>query len=291
MAIRIFDTHIRDSLNERLKRLENQFSSDIVSVYGPIIPPIEKIFRDFLEKLKSEFTDKQTVTIFLTTTGGVAETVEKLVDIIRFHYDEVYFVVPDYAMSAGTIFCMSGNKIFMDYSSSLGPIDPQVFTGKDYAPALGYLDQVEKMIKKSAEGNITDAELVMLQQLDLAQLSSYEQAKNLTITLLKKWLVQYKFANWDTHQTNPERLGSPVILEEKEERAEEIAKMLSDNKLWHSHGRKIGINTITGLLRLKIDDYSNDVPLRTMIRDYHDFLVEFIQRSDYTIFLHSKNYF
>jgi ATP-dependent protease ClpP protease subunit len=97
MAIRIFDTHIRDSLNERLKKLENQFSSDIVSVYGPIIPPIEKIFRDFIEKLKSEFADKQRVAIFLTTTGGVAETVEKLVDIIRFHYDEVYFVVPDYA--------------------------------------------------------------------------------------------------------------------------------------------------------------------------------------------------
>jgi hypothetical protein len=147
------------------------------------------------------------------------------------------------------------------------------------------------MIKKSEEGKLTDAELVMLQQLDLAQLSSYEQAKNLTITLLKKWLVQYKFANWDTHQTNPKKLGSPVTLKEKEKRAEETARMLSDNKLWHSHGRKIGISTLTGLLRLKIDDYSNDVQLRTMIRDYHDFLVEFIQRSEYSIFLHSKNYF
>ncbi len=291
MAIRIFDSHVRDSLNERLKKLEEQFSSDIVSVYGPIIPPIEKIFRDFIEKLKSEFPDKQKVTIFLTSPGGIAETVEKLVDIIRFHYDTVYFVVPDYAMSAGTIFCMSGNKIFMDYSSSLGPIDPQVFIGKDYASALGYLDQVEKMIKKSEEGKLTDAELVMLQQLDLAQLSSYEQAKNLTITLLKKWLVQYKFANWNTHGTDPKKLGKPVTLKEKEKRAEQIARKLSDNKLWHSHGRKIGISTITGLLRLKIDDYSDDVPLRTMIRDYHDFLVEFIQRSDYTIFLHSKNYF
>ena len=27
-------------------------------------------------------------------------------------------------MSAGTIWCMSADKIFMDYSSSLGPIDP-----------------------------------------------------------------------------------------------------------------------------------------------------------------------
>ena len=289
--MRIFDSHIRDSLNERLKKLEDHFSSDIISFYGPIGPPIDKIFRDFIEKLKSEFRDKNRVTIFLTTPGGIAETVEKLVDIIRFHYQEVFFVVPDYAMSAGTIFCMSGNKIFMDYSSSLGPIDPQVFTGKDYVSALGYLDQVEKMIKRSASGELTDAELVMLQALDLAQLSAYEQAKNLTITLLKKWLVQYKFANWDIHQTNPKKLGSPVTLKEKGKRAEEIARKLSDNKLWHSHGRNIWINTLTGLLKLKIDDYSDNTKLRTMIRDYHDFLVDFVQRQDFPIFLHSKNYF
>ena len=62
--------------------------------------------------------------VFLNTPGGNAEIVEKLVEIIRFHYKELYFVVPDEAMSAGTIFCLAGDKIFMDYSSSLGPIDP-----------------------------------------------------------------------------------------------------------------------------------------------------------------------
>ena len=47
-------------------------------------------------------------------------------------------------MSAGTILCMSGDKIFMDYASILGPIDPQVPTPDtgDYVPALGYLDKV-----------------------------------------------------------------------------------------------------------------------------------------------------
>ena len=184
----ILDSHVMESVNERLGRLE-KLSSDVVCFYGPIGPTVDKFFRDFIEKLKDEFPDGQRVTIFLTTPGGIAETVEKLVDIIRFHYNEVYFVVPDYAMSAGTIFCMSGDKIFMDYSSSLGPIDPQIFTGGGYAPALGYLDQVERMIEKSRNGQLTDAEFMMLQQLDLAMLNSYEQARNLTITLLKKWLV------------------------------------------------------------------------------------------------------
>ena len=36
------------------------------------------------------------------------------------------FIVPEYAYSAGTIFCMSGDNIYMDYYSVLGPIDPTV---------------------------------------------------------------------------------------------------------------------------------------------------------------------
>ena len=63
---------------------------------------------------------------------------------------EVHFVVPNAAMSAGTIFCMSGDKIYMDYSSSLGPIDPQVpaHDGR-LVPALGYIDKVNEFIEKA----------------------------------------------------------------------------------------------------------------------------------------------
>ncbi len=73
----------------------------------------------------------------------------------------------------------------MDYTSSLGPIDPQVYNGKEWVPALGYLEQVKRLIEKATKGTLTDAELIILQNQDLATLERYEQAKNLTITLLK----------------------------------------------------------------------------------------------------------
>lgn len=289
--MKIYTEHIRKTLKDRLVALEKYFKSDVISFYGAIHPSVEKVFRDFLEKLQTDSKEPKRLTIILNTPGGAVETVEKLVDIIRFHYNEVYFAVPDYAMSAGTIFCMSGNKIFMDYSSSLGPIDPQVFNGKEYVPALGYLDQVKKMLQKSADGKLTDAEFLILQSLDLAMLSRYEQARNLTITLLKKWLVEYKFEDWKTHQTTEEKLGTSVTSEEKEQRAEEIAKILGDNKIWHSHGRMIGVSTLIKFLRLKIEDYSDDVELREKIRNYNEFLIEYIMKEGYQFFLHSKNYF
>ena len=47
----------------------------------------------------------------------------------------------------------------MDYSSSLGPIDPQIWNGKEFVPALGYLDKVDQLLAKAKDGTITQAEL------------------------------------------------------------------------------------------------------------------------------------
>ena len=289
--MREVDDQVREILKSRVKAVEQQLEGDCIFYYGPIFPSVEKRFREFIEQLRKDGTPRNRLIVFLNSPGGSAETVEKLVEIIRFHYAEVFFVVPDEAMSAGTIFCMAGDKIYMDYTSSLGPIDPQIHNGKDWVPALGYLDQVEKMIRKSRSGELTEAELVILQNQDLAMLSRYEQAKNLTITLLKKWLVEFKFKDWTTHKSNPAKLGQPVTHEDKEARAEEIATLLSNNRLWHSHGRMIGVATLTTVLRLKIEDYSTDLALRDKVLAYNALLTDYIARNDYKFFLHSRCYF
>ena len=124
----IFDENIRGTLNNRLRVLETHLKSDVIFYFGEIYSSLDKRFRDFIEELKKDIEFKRDrLTVILNTPGGSTETVEKMVNVIRHHYNEVYFIVPDSAMSAGTIFCMAGDKIFMDYSSSLGPIDPQVF--------------------------------------------------------------------------------------------------------------------------------------------------------------------
>lgn len=288
----IFEDTIKSILNEKLGKLETKLEADVVFYYGEIHPAMLRTFRDRIEEFKKNpATARRRLAIILNTVGGLAETAEKFVDIIRFHYDEVYFVVPDFAMSAGTIFCMSGDKIYMDYSSSLGPIDPQVWNGKQYVPALGYLDKVEELLQKAAAGTLLNAEFLILQSQDLAMLSRYEQARNLTITLLKKWLVEYKFKSWNTHQTTQAKLGQAVTGDEKNERAEEVAKLLGNNKHWHSHGRLIGIDRLRKEVKLKIEDYTNDADLQPLIRSYNDLITEYIAKSNYSFFMHSKHYF
>ncbi|NTV67226.1 MAG: serine dehydrogenasease [Chlorobaculum sp.] len=289
--MREFDDWVRKTAKENILAIEDHLTADVIFFYGPIYPSLEKKFRDFIEQLKSDNSARNRLAVILDSPGGSAETVEKLVHIVRYHYDEVFFVIPDEAMSAGTIFALSGDRIYMDYTSSLGPIDPQVYNGKEWVPALGYLDQVEKMLSKSAKKELTDAELVILQNLDLAMLSRYEQAKNLTGTLLKEWLVEYKFRDWVVHESDTAKKGQLVTREEKEERAENIANLLSDNKLWHSHGRKIGLRTLQDVLQLKIEDFSNDEPFRKKVRTYTEFITDYLTRHGIQSFLHNRVFF
>lgn len=251
-----------------------KFKSDVFSFVGGIRPEYLSPFRAHMENLANRDDKTDNLVFVIHTPGGVAEVVEKMVEIIRHHYQEVWFVVPDMAMSAGTILCMSGDKIYMDYSSALGPIDPQIPNSDgQLVPALGYLDYVERMIQKSDAGTLTDAEFAILQNQDLATLRRYEQARDLSVSLLKDWLVKYKFKDWNTHTST----GKPVTDGEKTKRAEEIAKALSNHNKWHSHGRMIGIKTLTDDLRLKIEDYTDDVDLKAAIRQYSDLLLDCVQ--------------
>ncbi|MDC9624062.1 serine dehydrogenasease, partial [Xenorhabdus sp. XENO-7] len=146
--------------------------ADIISYYGGITFWSKSAFQPVIDALGKAAQQRggSKLVIMLQTTGGSVESVEKLVEITRHFYKEVYFIIPDYAMSAGTIWCMSGDKIYMDYSSSLGPIDPQVLSSDNkWVPALGYLDKVEEIIRKSKQGDVTQAELMMLNRLDLAE--------------------------------------------------------------------------------------------------------------------------
>lgn len=265
--------------------LSDLLKSDVVLYSGPMRFETPHIFREIIQQIKKR---KRTLSIILTTGGGLVEPVERAVEIIRYNYHFVNFIVPDYAMSAGTIFCMSGDRIYMDQASSLGPIDPQLQKPDGtFVPALGYLEQFEKLVQKSVENTISPAEIDMLRRLDLGDLNRYDQARNLTVTLLKKWLVKYKFKNWKIHRTTPGLKGAPVTDEQKQKRAEEIARDLGDVSKWHSHARHICLSTLKGDLKLRIEDYTQKKELSSLIKEYNDLAVDYMQKSSYGFFVHT----
>lgn len=285
----VLDRTLLTEVNKAEESVEQKLDCQLMFFFGEIRSGRLTFFRNFVEQLVRQPTAKKTLAICLTTPGGEVEPVEKMVDIVRHHYEKILFIVPGAAFSAGTIFCMSGDKIFMDYSSSLGPIDPQVpdKENKYLVPALGYLDKVDELVQKSKSNTISPGELAILVRQDLAMLRFYEQAKDLSIALLKQWLATYKFKDWVEHRTR--NIGQPVTREEKEARAEEIANMLCDNKKWHSHGRMIGLKTLREHLHLEIEDFGENAELSEKIRLYNDVMSDYVGRSQIDFFVYNRD--
>jgi hypothetical protein len=278
------DHAARDWADQRLSEIEAHVEADTLALVSPIAWGLEHLVRMAVEPRAPK---RPTLLVILDTTGGVVEVVERIVRVLRTHYPEVRFLIPDRALSAGTILAMSGDAILMDYHSVLGPIDPQVERDGKLVPALSYLHQYEALRQKSVNGTLTTADVLLLQKLDLAELHQFELARELSISLLKEWLATYKFKDWK--HTEDRKL--PVSDAMREDRADTIARALSQHDRWQTHGRGISMQTLRDELKLKIDDYGSDSALSERIWGYFWFLRDYMARQNLESFVHSPVYF
>jgi hypothetical protein len=274
---------IREKIAALSASLEARLSADVLGIFGPILGGVEHRVRKAVEILP---THREKLAVVLQTGGGSIEVAERIVNITRHHYDEVVFLIPDIALSAGTILVMSGDAIMMDYFSCLGPIDPQVERNGKLVPALSYLEQFQRLVGKSNSGTLTTAELALLNKLDLAELHTFEQAIGLSIELLQQWLATYKFKDWVRTATR----NMVVTPQMREDRAREIALALNDHRRWRSHSRGIPMRTLTDELNLVIDDFGTHPELALALREYFDFATDCMTREGLSSFVISRGY-
>ena len=233
-----------NQLNLYISEIERAFSSDALTIYGPILYGLEHDVNFAIRMFEQR---KNKITIILDTMGGVVEVVERMVDVIRNNYNQVDFVIPDKAMSSGTVLAMSGDNIFMSDYSCLGPIDPQIEKDGRLVPALSYLNQYKRLNEKANSGEFNNADAVLLNTLDVGELYQFEQANELSKDLLIKWLPSYLFKNIKDES------GSDLTKEEKETKATKVAEVLSDPDTWHSHARMISRETLISNPDLMLD--------------------------------------
>lgn len=289
-----------NSLNEVAKRartdalieIEKHHAADVLAVFGPLVSSVDHRVRQALETVDEDAGQarREKLLVILDTPGGSIDTAERIMATTRHFYpNHVAFLIPDRAMSAGTILAMSGDEIWMDYYSCLGPIDPQVERGGDggprLVPALGYLEQFKLMQEKAAHGKLTNADAILLSKLDLAELRRFELERDRSIDLIKDWLARYKFKNWTKTRTRKKVVTTAL----RKTRAAAIAKTLQSLKRWGSHSRGITMKVLVDEVNLQVDDYAADPILRKHVRHYFDLMREAVPSN--ASFVHTRRYF
>ncbi|MCD8569760.1 MAG: hypothetical protein LRY50_16050 [Geovibrio sp.] len=130
--------------------------------------------------------------LILHTEGGDIAAAESIVNyLLDVFKKDVRAIIPQMAMSAGTMIAFSCKSIVMGRQSSLGPYDPHIRG----LPAHGIIEEFKKakdeIIKEPALVNVWRS---ILNQYNPTLLGTCENAIRLSDELVKKWLSENMFS-------------------------------------------------------------------------------------------------
>ncbi len=159
-------------------------------------------------------TPKDTpIDLILHTPGGLVLAATQIAKAIKDHPAKTTVIVPHYAMSGGTLIAIAADEIIMDPHAVLGPLDPQI---------MGYpAPSILRAVSKKDVNEVDDQTLILA---DIAE-KAIEQLRGFIVELLE------------------DRMGR--------EKAEEIAKMLTEGRWTHDYPltpevlREMGFNVKT----------------------------------------------
>ncbi len=185
--------------------------------------------------------------LILHTQGGNLAATESIVDYLRRIFGKnIRAIVPQVAMSAGTMIACSCKEIVMAKHSSLGPIDPQL---RDI-PAAGVIDEFQKAcneIKKYPERIPIWQSII--RQYRPTFLSQCENAVRWSKEFVEKELKTVMFAG----RENAERCAKKIVIK----LTDYSGNKAHDRHIHIDECKEIGLN----ILSLEDDDEFQDLVL------------------------------
>lgn len=188
--------------------------------------------------------------LVLHTPGGEMAATESLVDYLRSLFgNDIRAIVPQLAMSAGTMIALSCRQILMGAHSSLGPIDPQIAG----LPAHAIIEE----FNSAADQIRKDPATIPLWQPIIAKYSptlvgECQKAIDWSGKIVREWLQTGMFA------------GDPNA----KEKADQIVNELGDHALTLSHARHISLKRAKDL-GVVVDAIEDNDELQDAILSVH----------------------
>ncbi len=188
--------------------------------------------------------------LLLHTPGGETAATESIVDYLRSMFgSDIRAIVPQLALSGGTMIACAAKEIIMGKHSSLGPIDPQ-FHG---IPAHGVVEEFRRAhaeIKNDPSKAAVWQPIIAKYQPTL--IGECEKAIDWSYEMVKEWLTTGMLEG----EENAEEVADGIITE------------LGDHALTKSHARHISIERCRQI-GLKVYSLEDDDDLQDGVLSVH----------------------
>jgi len=188
--------------------------------------------------------------LILHTPGGETAATESIVDYLHSMFgNDIRAIIPQIAMSAGTMIACSCKEIIMGLQSNLGPIDPQ-FNG---IPAHGVVEEFKRAYTEIK----ADPVKVAIWQPIIAKynptfVGECEKAIDWSEKMVRDWLDRNMLSTDPNKKTTIDK----IILE------------LGDHALNKSHSRHLSMQKCKNM-GLKIIDLETDKKLQDLVLSIH----------------------
>lgn len=212
----------------------------------------------------------QGLDLILHTPGGNPTATEGIVKYLHSKFgNNIRVIVPQMAMSAGTMLACSAQSIIMGKHSFLGPIDPQ-YGG---VPAYNIVNEFQQA-KSDLDNNIQAKTFweLQLKKYPTAFLYTVLDAINLSSALVSDWLTQYMFEG-----------DSSVDAKKKVKKI--VNKLNANNK---SHSRHFTVDFCKEL-GLNIIELETDQELQELVLSVHHAFVITIDATVATKLIENQN--
>ena len=188
--------------------------------------------------------------LILHTPGGEVAATESLIDYLHSMFgDNIRAIIPQLAMSAGTMIACACKEIIMGKQSSLGPVDPQL----KGIPAHGVVEEFDRAYKEIKSDN---AKIAVWQPIIAkyppAFIGECEKAIKWSKIILNDCLSKYMFKD-DS---------------DKDKKIKIIIKELIDHSLTLSHARHLSYEKCKSL-KLKMIKLEDDNTLQDAVLSVH----------------------
>lgn len=191
--------------------------------------------------------------LILHTPGGDSAATESIVDYLRKMFgDDIRAIIPQLAMSAGTMIACSCKEIIMGKQSSLGPIDPQ-FGG---IPAHGVIEEFKRALREVSE----KPETIPIWQVVVGKyhptfIGECEKAIAWSTRMVTDWLKSGMFKD------EPER----------DDKALKIVSELNNHEITKTHARHIPFEECQriGLKVISLETFQQEKDFQDIVLTVH----------------------
>jgi membrane-bound ClpP family serine protease len=190
--------------------------------------------------------------LILHTPGGDIAATESIINYLHSLYNgDIRAIVPQLAMSGGTLMSISCKEIVMGKQSSLGPVDPQI----SGMPAHGVLEEFDRAISDvTANPNAASLWQPIIQKYWPTLITSCKHAIDWSGDLLEQYLSECMFKDCDQAV--------------RVSKIDKISESLGKQSTSKSHARHINAEKAKSL-GLKIIDLEDDPILQDLVLSLH----------------------